>query len=129
MIETEKGGAMRLTKKDALATLVFAAVATPYIGYLIRGEMPFIKDPRGMATVGIVGLALILVIWGAGTTFARYLALIGAGVVGLGVVAASLGVEGSEILLAVFMGGVGLIWLIETIYHASGGPPARASHI
>jgi hypothetical protein len=23
----------------------------PYAGYLINGEMPFIKDPRGMAAV------------------------------------------------------------------------------
>ena len=46
----------RLTAKDAIATVLVAAVALPYVGYLIRDEMLFIQDPRGMAAVGIVGL-------------------------------------------------------------------------
>jgi hypothetical protein len=37
---------MRLTSKDLLASILFAAIAVPYVGYLINDEMPFIKDPR-----------------------------------------------------------------------------------
>jgi hypothetical protein len=36
---------MKLKLKDLLATILFAAIAVPYVGYLINGEMPFIKDP------------------------------------------------------------------------------------
>jgi hypothetical protein len=31
---------MRLTKQDAVATALVAAVVVRYVGYLIRGEMP-----------------------------------------------------------------------------------------
>jgi hypothetical protein len=55
---------MRLTKKDLITTALVAAVAVPYVGYLVRGEMPFIQDPRGMAGVGIVGLVLSFAAWG-----------------------------------------------------------------
>ena len=51
---------MKLGKKDLIATLLIAVVVVPYVGYLIWGEMPFIQDPRGMAAVGIVGLAPLL---------------------------------------------------------------------
>ena len=48
--------------KDLLGTILFAAIAVPYIGYLINGEMPFIKDPRGMSATGLVlGVATYLV--------------------------------------------------------------------
>jgi hypothetical protein len=45
---------MRLKLKDLIATILFAAIAVPYVGYLINGEMPFIKDPRGMSAAGLV---------------------------------------------------------------------------
>ena len=44
---------MRLKSKDLLASIPFAAIAVPYVGYLINGEMPFIKDPRGMSATGL----------------------------------------------------------------------------
>ena len=40
----------KLTTRDLLATLVIAAVAVPLVGYPARGSMPFVQDPRGMAT-------------------------------------------------------------------------------
>lgn len=49
---------MRLTKRDAFATVIVAAVVVPYVGYIVRGSMPFIEDPRGMAGVGLIGLLL-----------------------------------------------------------------------
>lgn len=36
------------------AGTLLAAIAVPYIGYLIRGDMPFVQDPRGMAAIGLV---------------------------------------------------------------------------
>ena len=45
---------MKLKFKDLIATILFAAIAVPYVGYLINGEMPFIKDPRGMSAAGLV---------------------------------------------------------------------------
>ena len=38
----------KLTWKDGIVALVFAAVLVPYVGYVIRGDMPFVKDaPEG----------------------------------------------------------------------------------
>jgi hypothetical protein len=53
---------MRLTIRDAVATVLVAAVLVPYLEYLVRGEMPFIEDPRGMPATGLVlGAAAFLV--------------------------------------------------------------------
>jgi hypothetical protein len=110
----------RLTVKDAFATLVFAAVAIPYVGYLVRGEMPFIQDPRGMAGVGIIGLVLSFAAWGVGfrSLFGKVMLVAGFGALGVGIAAALIGTEGSEILLAVFMGAVAAIYLAETTHDA-----------
>jgi hypothetical protein len=45
---------MKLKCKDLIATILFAAIAVPYVGYLVNGEVPFIKDPRGMSATGLV---------------------------------------------------------------------------
>jgi len=45
---------MKLKFKELIATILFAAIAVAYVGYLINGEMPFIKDPRGMSATGLV---------------------------------------------------------------------------
>lgn len=42
----------KLTLRDILATLIVAAVVVPFIGYSVRGSMPFVHDPRGMAGIG-----------------------------------------------------------------------------
>ena len=39
----------RLTFRDAIATVILAAVAIPYIGYIVWEKVPLIQDPRGMA--------------------------------------------------------------------------------
>jgi hypothetical protein len=44
---------MRRKSKDLLGSILFAAIAVPSVGYLINGEMPFIKDPRGMSATGL----------------------------------------------------------------------------
>ena len=45
---------MRLTWKDAAATMLIAAILVPYFGYLARGSMPFIHDARGMAAAALI---------------------------------------------------------------------------
>jgi hypothetical protein len=42
---------MRLTWKDALVTVLVAAVAVPYVGYLVRGSMPLTESWRHGASV------------------------------------------------------------------------------
>ena len=39
----------KLTLRDLLATLITAAVAVPFVGYSVRGSMPFVPASRGMA--------------------------------------------------------------------------------
>ncbi|HSL12319.1 MAG TPA: hypothetical protein VLA82_13490 [Actinomycetota bacterium] len=111
---------MRLTWKDGVATALLAAILIPYGGYLVRGEMPFIQDPRGMAATGIVGLVLSFAAWGVGfhTTFGKVMAIVGAAAIGIGIAAALIGAEGSEVLLAVFVGAIVLVWALETGSHA-----------
>jgi hypothetical protein len=41
--EEREVDAMRLKIRGLVATILVAAIAVPYIGYLINGEMPFIK--------------------------------------------------------------------------------------
>ena len=45
---------MKIGWKDAVATLLVAAVVIPYAGYLAWGSMPFIQDPTGMAGTALV---------------------------------------------------------------------------
>ncbi len=55
----------KLTLRDLLAMLITAAVVVPLIGYSVRGSVPFVQDPRGMAGVVIVGTVLAFAVFGA----------------------------------------------------------------
>jgi len=57
--------------RDLVATLIFAAVMVPYVGYVINRSMPFVKDPRGMSAVGLVGLLLMIIAFGGRESFDR----------------------------------------------------------
>lgn len=113
---------MRLGVKDVVATVLVALIAIPYIGYLINGEMPFVKDPRGMAAVGLaLGVVAFLVMrWG--DAFDR----LGVAEIGLAVLVLALGVvtlflaetAAAEVLLAVFMGSILLMLMVELADHA-----------
>jgi hypothetical protein len=108
-----------------MATVLVAAVAIPYVGYLIRGEMPFIQDPVGMAVTGVVGLILCFAAWGVGigSTFGKVMVVAGLVALGLGIAAALIGAEGSELLLAIFMGAFALVYIAETAYHFKVADP------
>ena len=120
--------AMRLKSRDLVATILVAAIAVPYVGYLINGEMPFIKDPRGMSATGLVlGVAAYLVLR-RGDLFDR----VGKAETGLAVLALVLGVvalalaetAAAEVLLAVFMGSILIVWAVELLDHAGVLPGA-----
>jgi multisubunit Na+/H+ antiporter MnhF subunit len=119
---------MRLTSKDLLASILFAAIAVPYVGYLINGEMPFIEDPRGMSATGLaLGVVAYLVIR-RGDLSDRVgkteTAMAGTSLV-LGIVALALAeTAAAEVLLAVFMASILIVWAVELMDHAGILPGA-----
>jgi hypothetical protein len=120
---------MRLKVKDLVGTLLVLAIAIPYVGYLLNGEMPFIEDARGMAAVGLVLAiaAYVALEWDerrdTTDTAERGLAVVS---VGLGVLALVLAETGAaEILLAVFMGSVLVVWAVKVTDHAGVLPLAK----
>jgi hypothetical protein len=113
---------MKLKFKDLIATILFAAIAVPYVGYLINGEMPFIKDPRGMSATGLVLGTVAFLVMRQDDLFDRIgkaeTALAGVSLV-LGLVALGLAeTAAAEVLLAVFMGSILVVWAVELMDHA-----------
>jgi hypothetical protein len=113
---------MKLTFRDLIATVLVAAIGVPYVGFLMNGEMPFIQDPRGMSAVGLVlGAAAFLILR---TSNARD--RVGTVETGAAIVAAVLGVAAlafaetaaADVLLAVFMGSILVVWAFELADHA-----------
>jgi len=109
-----------LTIRDAIATVVTAAVLVPFLGYSIRGSVPFIEDPRGMAGLGIVGILLIVLAFGteafrAGRTAAIMTVL---AVVGLGFGVAALIAETSWVLLVPMVAALAALWLVGVVEDA-----------
>jgi hypothetical protein len=108
---------MSSTARNAIATVLVAAIVVPYVGYLIWGEMPLLEDPRGMATTGLVlGLAAAAVVGRA--AFApgpAHRAALTSGVVALALGIATVWVETNEALLAVFIAAIVLTWVLGEI--------------
>jgi len=119
---------MRLQSKDLLASILFAAIVVPSVGYLINGEMPFIKDPRGMSATGLaLGVVTYLVIRRddlSDRVGTNKTALAGTSLV-LGIVALVLAeTAAAEVLLAVFMASILIVWAFELMDHAGILPGA-----
>ncbi len=113
---------MRLTLRDYLATILVAAIGVPYVGYLINGEMPFIQDPRGMSAVGLVLGAAAFLVLRTGDAFDRVGKVeTGAAIVSLllGFAALAFAETGAaEVLLAIFMASILIVWALELADHA-----------
>lgn len=113
---------MRLKVRDLVATLLVAAIAVPYVGYLIDGDVPLVQDARGMAAVGLLlGAAAFAVLVGDNKRDR-----VGKIETGLAVLSAVLGVialalaetAAAEVLLAIFMVSILVVLAAELIDHA-----------
>jgi hypothetical protein len=113
---------MRLTVRDLVATLLVVAIAVPYIGILIDGEMPFVQDARGMAGVGLLlGGAAFVVLLGGNQRDRLGKIQIGSALVSavLGIVALGFAeTAAAEVLLALFMASILVVLAIVLIDHA-----------
>lgn len=113
---------MRLTIRDAVATVLVLAIGVPYVGYLVNGEMPFIEDVRGMSAVGLVLGAAAFLVLRSGNVPDR----VGRGETVGAIVSLALGLAAlifaetaaAEVLLAVFMGSVLVVFAFEVADHA-----------
>lgn len=118
----------KLTLRDILATLVVAAVVVPFIGYSVRGSMPFVQDPRGMAGVGIAGCLLTFAVLGRerlGTgAFERVMVTLGVLTLGFGI--AALIAETTWALLVPMVAGLVIIWAAVLLHDAGYIAPAHA---
>jgi hypothetical protein len=119
---------MRLRTRDLIATILVVAIGIPYVGYLINGEMPFIKDPRGMSALGLILGIVAFLVMRSGDALDR-LGMTEAGLamlsLVLGVVALALAeTVAAEVLLAVFMASILVVWAVELMDHAGWLPGA-----
>jgi hypothetical protein len=113
---------MKLRFKDLFGTVLVAAIAVPYVGYMLNGEMPFIKDPRGMSATGLILGTVAFLVMRRDDLFDR----VGKGETGLAAVSFVLGLlalglaetAAAEVLLAVFMGSILVVWAVELMDHA-----------
>lgn len=113
---------MRLKVRDLVAMLLVAAIAVPYVGYLIDGDVPFVQDARGMAAVGLLLGAVAFAVLVGGNKRDRAgkietgLAMLSTV---LGLVALALAeTAAAEVLLAIFMGSILVVLAAELIDHA-----------
>lgn len=113
---------MRLTLRDLVATILVLAIAIPYVGYLIDGEMPFVQDARGMAAVGLLLGAAAYVVLRMGDEFDKVGKIETAAAVvslALGLVALAFAeTAAAEALLAVFMVSILVVFALELVDHS-----------
>jgi hypothetical protein len=122
---------MRLRTRDLIGTILVVAIGIPYVGYLINGEMPFIKDPRGMSALGLILGTVAFLVMRTGDAFDR----LGMTEAGLATLSLVLGVAAlvlaetaaAEVLLAIFMASILVVWVVELMDHA-GWLPGGADH-
>ena len=121
---------MRFAYRNTVASLLVAAILVPYLGYLVRGEMPFLKDPRGMAATGLVlGLAAVGLAGSAvfaGGVWHRITLVVGVITLGLGV--ATVWAETNEVLLAAFMAGIAVTFALAEVVHVEEPVAATQTH-
>ena len=117
----------KLTLRDILATLVVAAFV-PFIGYSVRGSMPFVHDPRGITGVGIAGCLLTFAALGRdalGTgAFERVMVTLGVLTLGFGV--AALIAETTWALLVPMVAGLVIIWAAALLHDTGYIAPTHA---
>ncbi|MFP5254044.1 MAG: hypothetical protein ACLGH4_09645, partial [Actinomycetes bacterium] len=120
---------MRLKARDLVGTVLVVAIAVPYVWYLIEGSAPFIEDPRGMSAIGLLlalGAYMVMQRNDPDDTTDRVEIALYVVSLGLGVLAVTLAETASaEVLLAVFMGSILVVWAIKMMDHAGVLPMAQ----
>ena len=114
--------------RDLVATLIIVAIGIPYVGYLVRGEMPFVQDPRGMTGVGLVlgVVAFFVASRDVPADLQAPLTILASASGVLGLVSLALAETAvAEAMLGVFMGSVLIVWLLGMSPYLVGLVPAR----
>jgi hypothetical protein len=129
---------MRFSIRDLFASVLVAATVVPYIGYLVNGSMPFIRDTRGVVGTGLVlGIAAFLVARRPAQTDRLTRWETGLGIATLVIGATALGIAeaaGGPVLPATFIAAVVAVWGFEMLHHAGVvhvrvEPPAPTSQV
>lgn len=120
---------MRLKARDLVGTVLVVAIAVPYVWYLIEGSAPLIEDPRGMSAIGLLlalGAYMVMQRNDPDDTTDRVEIALYVVSLGIGVLAVPLAETASaEVLLAVFMGSILVVWAIKMMDHAGVLPMAQ----
>jgi hypothetical protein len=118
---------MHIKARDLVATVIFAAILVPYLGYVINGSMPFVQDPRGMASVGLLGMFLMMIAFGGRESLTGgSWVMIGTALVGVGLGIAALVLETNETVLAAFIGALSLYWALALLFDTGVIAESRA---
>jgi hypothetical protein len=117
---------MRLTWKDAIATVLTAGIVALYAAFLGGTTLPLVSSPRTLAAVFlIVGLTACAIGGTALTTDpkAQWAMYAGGTLGGVAFIAALITlVTGSGFVLAVLVGTTVALWLMATVRHTFTGP-------
>ncbi len=122
------GGVTMRIVRDVIATLIVATIAVLYIDVVGGSSLGFIADARGVAATGLV-LGLVacatageLVTVSKPGVWRTVAGLLVALLVGAGIVTV---ITNSDVVLAMFMALLVLLWAGSTLHHLAA-PAARA---
>jgi hypothetical protein len=118
---------MRLTWRDAVATVMVGALVLMYIGLLANGSVGFIQGPRSMASIGLLSALVLCPLSGIKVfdAWAGAIGILGVGTLGVGIAVL---VAESWVMLAAFMLAVVAMWALSTLHHAVGDVHGAVAH-
>jgi hypothetical protein len=106
---------MTLTRKDAAAAGLVAAVVVIYLAYVVFDGIPFVRDVEGMAAVGLIlGFASRRI--GGRAAFAHERVAFAAGLASMAVGIAAL-ITANEVVLALFVASILGLWAAAMYVH------------
>jgi hypothetical protein len=112
---------MRLTWKDAVATVLTGGIVTLYVAFLAGTSLPLVAGPRVLAAVTLVTGMAACAVGGSAVTgrssgpAVPVAALFGTVAFAAGLVAV---VTGSHVMLGVLVGTTVALWILATARHA-----------
>ena len=108
------------TRKDTLATGLVAAVVVIYLAYVTFDGIPFVRDPTGMAAVGLI-LGFVSRRIGGRAAFSHERLAFAAGLGSMALGVATLVTE-SEVVLAMFVASIVGLWVAAMNARHHPGP-------